>query len=80
MLKPAPVTVASEIVSLVPPVFVSESITVTLPPTWTPPKARLAGFAVNWPGVTALPDKGKFMVGLEASEVNATLPLTVPAD
>lgn len=47
MLNPAPATVACEIVTLEPPVFVSESIKVTLAPTCTLPKARLAGLATS---------------------------------
>ena len=38
------------------------------------------GFEVSVPCVTPVPDSGRFMVGLEPSEVNATLPLRVPAD
>lgn len=38
------------------------------------------GFEVSVPCVTPVPDSGRFMVGLEPSEVNATLPLKVPAD
>jgi hypothetical protein len=47
ILKPVPVTVACEIVTLVPPVFVNESIRVSVPPTFTLPKARTAGLAVS---------------------------------
>ena len=47
MLNPAPVTVACEIVTLAPPVFVSESISVRLPPTWTFAKFRLLALALN---------------------------------
>jgi hypothetical protein len=49
-LNPAPETVetvACEIVTLAPPVFVSESISVTLPPTWTFAKFRLLALAVS---------------------------------
>jgi len=47
MLNPAPVAVACEMVTLVPPVFVSESVKVRLLPTWALPKARFAGLAVS---------------------------------
>jgi len=47
MLNPDPVAVACEIVTLDPPVFVSEFVKVTLLPTWALPKARLAGLAVS---------------------------------
>jgi hypothetical protein len=47
ILNPVPVTVACEIVTLDPPVFVNESSKVMLPPTCTLPKARLAGLAVS---------------------------------
>ena len=47
ILNPEPVTVACEIVTLAPPVFVSESVKVWVPPAWTLPKARLAGLAVS---------------------------------
>ena len=46
-LNPGPVTVACEIVTLAPPVFVSESIRVRLPPTWTLAKFRLVGLAAS---------------------------------
>ena len=44
------------------------------------PNPRLVGFEVSVPCVTPVPDSGRFMVALEPSEVNATLPLRVPAD
>ena len=47
ILNPVPVTVACEIVTLVRPVFVSESVKVMLAPACTLPKARLAGLAVS---------------------------------
>lgn len=80
MLNAPTVDAACEMVTLVPPVLVSESVSVALLPTWTLPKARPLGFAVNWPAVTAVPDSGKFMLEFAAFETNATLPLTLPAD
>src|ERR1035437_10450128 len=49
-------------------------------PTGTLPKARLAGLAVSWPGVTPVPDSGTFSAGLDALDVMVMLPLTVPDD
>jgi hypothetical protein len=49
-LNPAPETVetvACEIVTLAPPVFVSESVSVALPPTWTFGKFRVLALAVS---------------------------------
>ena len=47
MPNPAPVTVACEIFTVAPPVFVNDSIKVKLPPTWTFAKFKLLGFAVS---------------------------------
>jgi hypothetical protein len=47
MLNPVPVAVACEIVTLDPPVLVSEFAKVTLLPTLALPKARLAGLEVS---------------------------------
>jgi len=47
MLNPAPVAVACEMVTLDPPVLVSEFAKVTLLPTLALPKARLAGLEVS---------------------------------
>jgi hypothetical protein len=52
MLNPVPVAVACEIVTLDAPVFVSESVKVTLLPVWALPKDRLAGLALSWPAAT----------------------------
>jgi len=49
-------------------------------PTVTLPKLRLAGLAPSVPGVTPVPDKGMFSVGLEALDVIVTLPMALPAD
>ena len=67
MLNPVPVAVACEMVTLDPPVLVSESVKVRLLPTWALPKARLAGLEVSWPGAAG--------VGLM---VNVRLALPVP--
>jgi hypothetical protein len=44
------------------------------------PKLRLVGFDVSCPGVTAVPDKPTFRVGLPAFEVIAKFPLTLPLE
>ena len=79
-LNPAPLTVAAGIVRLAPPELVSVSDKLELLPIWTLPNARLVGFTVSVPSVTPVPESEKFMVGLEALEVKATLPLELPAD
>ena len=78
-MNPAPVILAWLIVTLDPPVFVIFSVSWELPPTSTFPKLRLAGFAVNAPGVTPVPDNATFNVGLLALLIIAKLPLTDPA-
>jgi hypothetical protein len=79
-LNPLPLAVAAEIVRLDTPVLVSVSDKLVLLLTWTLPNARLVGVEVSVPCVTPVPDSGRFMAGLEPSEVNAALPLKVPAD
>jgi hypothetical protein len=69
-----------EIVRDVPPAFVSFSASVALLPVVTFPKLRLVGLAVSWPGVLPVPDRGTFSAELDAFEVIARLPLTVPPD
>jgi hypothetical protein len=80
MLNPVPVAVACEIVTLDPPVFVSESVKVTLLPVWALPKARLAGLAVSWPGAVPVPESETFTVELEALDTTVMPPLTLAAD
>jgi hypothetical protein len=79
-LNPGPLAAAAEIVKLVPPLFDKVSVREVEVPTCTFPNARLAGFAVSFPCVTPVPDKGKFRVESDALEVNATLPLAPPGD
>src|SRR5450432_1516332 len=55
MENPAPVTFACEMVSEAPPVFVSVSDRLPLPPTWTLPNARLAGLGLRVPAWTPAP-------------------------
>ena len=42
------------------------------------PKARLVGFAIKSPCVTAVPESGMLKVGFEPFEVMLTLPLAAP--
>ena len=79
MENPAPVTLACEIVTDDPPVLVSVSERFARLPTCTLPNARLAGFALNVPGVTPVPESGMVNVELDPLEVMVTLPLTAPA-
>jgi hypothetical protein len=76
-LYPVPLTPTWEIVTLVPPVFVTVSDRDCLLPTVMLPKPRLVGFEPSPPGATPVPDKGMLRVGLEAFEVIVTLPLTL---
>src|SRR5882672_1388589 len=78
-LNPLPVTEALEMVTLEPPVFVTVTATVLLPPTVTLPKMTLLGFAVNEPGAMPVPERTMLRVELDASEMIARLPLTFPA-
>jgi hypothetical protein len=66
-------------VTLVPPVFVTASDRLCVPPTATLPNGRLVGFATSAPA-DALPVavNEMFSVGFDAFDVMATLPLTAP--
>lgn len=79
-LKPAPLGVIWEIVSDDPPVFVSFSERLELPPVVTFPKLRLVGVAASWPGVTPVPARGTLRAELDAFDVMARLPLTALPD
>jgi hypothetical protein len=68
-LNPAPVAVACEMVTLVPPELVSVSDKVELLPICTLPKLWLDGFAASAPAETPVPERGKFKVGFDASLV-----------
>jgi len=74
-VNPVPLGVIWEIVSAEPPEFVRVSASVVLAPVATLPKLRLTGFAVSWPGLMPVPDRGTFRAGLDAFEVIARLPL-----
>ena len=57
-------------------------MSVTVWDCWVPvvtlPKFRLAGFDVNAPAETPVPDKAIVKVGLEALEEMVTVPLALP--
>lgn len=74
----APVTFAAEIVRLLPPEFVSVSVTVCVTPTCTLPKFTLAGLAVSPPSVTPLPVAEIVRGELEASELTLNEPVCDP--
>jgi hypothetical protein len=76
--KPAPVTLAWDRVAGDPPVFVNVSDLLLLLPTWTLPKARLAGFAAIVAGVIPVPVSGILRLGFAPLEVMLILPLAAP--
>jgi len=78
MEKTAPVKFACEMVTVDPPVFVSVSDRLLLPPTWMLPNERLVGVAVSAPCVTPVPESGMLKLGFEPFEVMVTLPLPAP--
>ena len=78
-LNPVPVIAACEIVTLVPPLFVTVTEAVCCDPTVTLPNASLAGLLVSCPAATPAPESGIVSVGFGAFEVRVTLPLTAPA-
>ena len=87
-VKPEPVALAAEIVTLDPPELVRVSVIVWELPTWTLPKPRLEGAGESWPEVVPVPDSGKVTVSgaralrLRYGVVNEieTLPLSVAED
>ena len=74
-LKPDPVTLAAETLTLEPPVLDTVSVCVWLLPTVTFPRFMLLGVAVRVPGVIPLPLRGTFTVGLDAFELMASVEL-----
>ena len=78
MEKPAPVTVACEMVTFDPPELVRVSDRLELLPTCTLPKARLAGLDESAPGVAPFPDNAMFRFGLPPFEVMLMFPVTPP--
>lgn len=79
--KADPVTVACEIFTVVPPVLVTVSQLLLVPPIWILPKLRLVGFADNDPGVgaTPVPESGKLTLPCAPFVAKVTLPLKLPA-
>jgi hypothetical protein len=77
--KPAPLTLACEMVTAVPPVLVRVPDLLALLPTCTLPKARLVGVAVNCPGATPVPEIGR-TTSLEESVANVTFPVKFPPE
>jgi hypothetical protein len=79
-LKPVPLAVACEIVTLAPPVLVRVAACCWLLPTATLPKSTLAGFIVSEPGAMPVPDKDMERAPLEALLVIEIVPLTLPVE
>lgn len=74
-----PLIATLEMLTAVPPVFVTVSVSAKSLPTVTLPKLRLVGFDPSVPGVTAVPESAIVNVGFDPSEVMVTLPLAAPA-
>jgi hypothetical protein len=51
-----------------------------LAPATTLPKLKLVGETDNWPCAVPVPESGTFRAGLDAVDVMAKLPLTLPPD
>jgi len=79
-LNPVPLTATCEIVTLVPPVFVTVSRSDELLPTVTVPKLRLVGFDVSRPGETPVAVRGISSAGFDALDMTVTLPVAAPAE
>jgi hypothetical protein len=79
-LKPAPVTVACEIVRLAPPEFCKVSVCVALLPTTTVPKMKLLGLVDNTPVTIPVPASGTFRTLPVPVFVSARLPVRLPTD
>lgn len=79
-LKPGPLVVACEIVTLLLPELVTVTDKLLLFPSCTLPKFRLAGLAASWPAATAVPVTENVIVGAEGrSVVSEIVPDGVPA-
>jgi hypothetical protein len=78
--KAAALELACVMVTDDPPALVRVSDKLVLLPTWTPPNARLVGFAVSVPCVTPVPESGMLKLESEPVEVMLTLPLELPVD
>ena len=75
-LKPVPLAVTPETVTLDPPVFVTVSDNVLVVPTVTLPKLKLLGVAPSEPAARPEPDSGTVIVA--AFEVIVMFPLAAP--
>ncbi len=75
MLKPAPLTLACEIVTLDPPEFVKLADCDWLLPTCTLPKLKLAGLATSCPGAIPVPERATVMAEMGSL---AAVPLPCP--
>jgi hypothetical protein len=73
-LRPAPVVVNCDTVTLDPPEFESVMVALALLPTATLPKFTAVGFAINTPADTAVPEAGIARDGLLASLTIVTVP------
>src|SRR5208282_3759855 len=71
-LNPVPLAETAEIVTVVPPVFVTVSDSESLLPTCTLPKLRVVGFDPSVPSVTPVPLTGIVSVGFVAVDVTVT--------
>jgi hypothetical protein len=79
-LKPFPVAVAWEMLTLEPPEFVRVPEAVRLLPIETLPKPMLNGDAAKEPAVTPVPERGRLRDAFDALLAKATAPLEVPPD
>lgn len=70
---------ALEIVTLVPPLFVSTKFCDCVPPTVTVPKASLEGFEASCPSLMPVPFSVMFVMAEDASLPIAALAVKVPA-
>jgi len=77
--NPAPLMLACETLTAVPPVFVRVTPMDAVEPTSTLPKASLDGLSESVPGATPVPVSDIVSVGFDAFEVIVTVPLALPA-
>ena len=77
MLKPVPLTVATEMIALVSPVFFMLSAWVELWPDCTLPKEMLEGVAVSMAGVNPLPESAISMA-FDPLTVSDIFPFAAP--
>ena len=77
-LKPLPVAVALEMVTVEPPLLLTVTATDLFLPTVIFPKLTLLGFAIREPAVTPVPESAMLRGDPGASETMARLPVTLP--